>query len=76
MDKITKVEITCFNCDTQLIITEPRFRDVYNDEPNCPVCNEEISNTRPAMESILRYNQVAGELRENLEEYYDNFRIY
>ncbi|HBF3174436.1 TPA: hypothetical protein KOB41_003645, partial [Clostridioides difficile] len=45
IDKITKIEATCFDCGTKVTITESKFREICNHGLTCPACQERISNS-------------------------------
>ncbi|VIF11839.1 Uncharacterised protein [Clostridioides difficile] len=75
IDKITKIEATCLDCDTKVIITESKFREVCDNGLPCPMCKEHISNSNFIAEQALQYNYVINDLKKELDSC-KNIRIY
>lgn len=67
IDKITKIEATCSNCDTKIIINDSSFREVCNNGLTCSVCKEDIQNIKSVISNVHRYNQTVDTLEKELD---------
>ncbi|MCC0641789.1 MULTISPECIES: hypothetical protein [unclassified Clostridioides] len=67
IDKITKIEAACSNCDTKIIINDSYFREVCNNGLTCSVCKEDIQNIKSVISNVHRYNQAVDTLEKELD---------
>ena len=72
---ISKIEITCENCGTTVIVKESNFRTVCNGILKCPTCKNDIEGVNFVASKVFDFNQAVDALNKELDPY-NNISVY